>query len=151
MVMGMVKCKACGREFASTNTKDEICYPCENALKRLNGYAVSRGVHEQVRWERDIALEQLADYGLSLGERADVVKVVRCKDCKYFKPAYFKADDGTETPWDETFSFDDRSDGIHYGARCKHERNTAYGLKDMAFRNADDFCSYGERKDNDST
>ena len=40
MVMGMSKCKACGREFASTNTKDEICYPCKNALKRLNGYAV---------------------------------------------------------------------------------------------------------------
>ena len=38
--MGMDKCKACGREFASTNPKDEICYPCENALKRLNGYAV---------------------------------------------------------------------------------------------------------------
>ena len=34
------KCKVCGREFASTNPKDEICYPCENALKRLNGYAV---------------------------------------------------------------------------------------------------------------
>lgn len=78
----------------------------------------------------------------------DAVEVVRCKDCKYFKPAHFKADDGTETPWDETFSFDYRSDGIHYGARCKHERNTAYGLKDMAFRKADDFCSYGERKDN---
>ena len=47
--------------------------------------AVSRGVLDQVRWERDIALEQLADYGLSLGERADVVKVVRCKDCKHRK------------------------------------------------------------------
>lgn len=36
------KCKACGRDFASTNPKDEICYPCEHALKRLNGYAVHR-------------------------------------------------------------------------------------------------------------
>ena len=36
----MDKCKVCGREFASTNPKDEICYPCKNALKRLNGYAV---------------------------------------------------------------------------------------------------------------
>lgn len=90
------------------------------------------------RW----SYEESADYLIE----NDVVPVVRCKDCKYFKPAYFKADDGTETPWDETFSFDDRSDGIHYGARCKHERNTAYGLKDMAYRKADDFCSYGERK-----
>lgn len=38
--MGMDKCKACGREFASTDPKAEICYPCQNALKRLNGYAV---------------------------------------------------------------------------------------------------------------
>ena len=85
---------------------------------------------------------------IAYAKSVDAVEVVRCKDCKHFKPAYFKADDGTETPWDETFSFDDRSDGIHYGARCKHERNTAYGQKDMAFRKADDFCSYGERKDN---
>ena len=43
--------------------------------------AVSRCVHDQVRWERDIAIEQLESYGISLGEKAEVVKVVRCKDC----------------------------------------------------------------------
>lgn len=47
--------------------------------------AVSRGVHEQVRWERDVAIEQLESYGISLGEKADVVKVVRCRECKYEK------------------------------------------------------------------
>ena len=36
----MAKCKACGLDFASTNPTDEICYVCERALKRLNGYAV---------------------------------------------------------------------------------------------------------------
>ena len=76
----------------------------------------------------------------------DAVEVVRCKDCKNFKPAHFKADDGTETPWDETFSWDNRSDGIYHGGKCKHDRNTAYGQKDMAFRKPDDFCSYGERR-----
>ena len=77
----------------------------------------------------------------------DVVEVVRCKDCKHFKPAHFKADDGTETPWDETFNWDDRSDGIYHGGKCKHDRSTAYGQKDMAFRKPDDFCSYGERRE----
>ncbi len=77
----------------------------------------------------------------------DAVEVVRCKDCKHFKPAHFKADDGTETPWDETFSWDDRSDGVYHGGKCKHDRNTAYGQKDMAFRKPDDFCSYGERRE----
>ena len=37
--------------------------------------AVSRGYHEQVRWERDIALEQLESYGISLGEKAYAVKL----------------------------------------------------------------------------
>lgn len=36
----MSKCKACGRDFSSTNPKDKICYPCKHALNRLNGYAV---------------------------------------------------------------------------------------------------------------
>ena len=42
-------------------------------------------VIDQIRWERDTAIEQLAEIGKGLGERMDdVVKVVRCKDCKYY-------------------------------------------------------------------
>ena len=37
---------------------------------------VSRGLYEQIKWERDIALEQLESYGISLGSNAEVVKVV---------------------------------------------------------------------------
>ena len=41
-------------------------------------------VIDQIRWERDTAIEQLAEIGKGLGERMDdVEKVVRCKDCKY--------------------------------------------------------------------
>lgn len=32
---------------------------------------VSRGVFDQVMWERDIALEQLADLGLCLGQKIE--------------------------------------------------------------------------------
>ena len=39
--------------------------------------AVSRGVLDQVKWERDVAIEQLESYGVSLGEKAEVAKVVR--------------------------------------------------------------------------
>lgn len=42
---------------------------------------VSKGLYEQIKWERDVAIEQLKEYGVSLCEKADVVKVVRCKDC----------------------------------------------------------------------
>ena len=36
---------------------------------------VSKGLYEQIKWERDAALAQLEEYGASLGEKADVVKV----------------------------------------------------------------------------
>lgn len=47
--MEMRKCKACGRDFASTDDTKEICYVCFGALKRLNGYAVPV-IHGQ--WEK---------------------------------------------------------------------------------------------------
>ena len=36
---------------------------------------VSKELYEQIKWERDAALAQLKDYGVSLGEKADVMKV----------------------------------------------------------------------------
>ena len=51
--------------------------------QRLKADSVSRGCHDQVRWERDLAIGQLEEHGISFGCVAqDVVKVVRCKDCK---------------------------------------------------------------------
>lgn len=46
--------------------------------------AVSKGVLEQFRWERDIAMKQLEEYGIPFGTNKDedMVRVVRCKDCK---------------------------------------------------------------------
>ena len=45
---------------------------------------ISKGLYEQIKWERDVALAQLEEYGVSLGEKADVAEVVRCKDCKWY-------------------------------------------------------------------
>lgn len=36
---------------------------------------ISKGLYKQIKWERDVALAQLEEYGVSLGEKADVVKV----------------------------------------------------------------------------
>ena len=61
---------------------------------------VSKGLYEQIKWERDVALAQLEEYGVSLGEKADVMKVrhgrwvnthsdsefAQCSLCKY--PVY---------------------------------------------------------------
>lgn len=39
---------------------------------------------EQLKWERDTAIEQLEEHGISFGCKADVVAVVRCKDCRWY-------------------------------------------------------------------
>lgn len=44
-------------------------YPTIDPLK--NGYVLS-GVLDQVRWERDVAIEQLNSYGVQLGEKAEL-------------------------------------------------------------------------------
>lgn len=36
---------------------------------------VSRGVLEQVKWERDMAMQQLEEHGIPFGAKADVVEV----------------------------------------------------------------------------
>ena len=44
---------------------------------------VSAGAYEQIAWERDLAVQQLKDYGVGLGQVKDLAEVTRCKDCKY--------------------------------------------------------------------
>ena len=36
---------------------------------------VSKELYKQIKWERDVAIAQLEEYGVSLGEKADVVEV----------------------------------------------------------------------------
>ena len=48
-----------------------------------NADVVSKKAYEQVKRERDTAIEQLNSYGVGFCEKADVVPVVRCKDCKH--------------------------------------------------------------------
>ena len=57
--------------------------PMQHLIDAPTVDAVSRDVFDQVMWERDVAIEQLKSYGVSFGEKADVVKVVRCKDCRH--------------------------------------------------------------------
>lgn len=55
--------------------------------------AVSRGLFDQYKWERNVAIEQLEELGLSLGQKIDGVyltkekydKLLECVDkrCKY--------------------------------------------------------------------
>lgn len=76
------------------------------------------GAIEQVRWERDTAIEQLNSYGVGLCENADVQKIVRCEDCKY--------------------AFQHFQGHIY----CHRDGRNSF---EMTFQKHD-FCSYGERK-----
>lgn len=75
------------------------------------------GDYEQVKWERDCAIQQLQeDYGVGLGKMKpeNLVEVVFCKDCKY---AFF---------YPRTLMYE-----------CGRMEDT------LMF--PEDFCSYGER------
>ena len=82
--------------------------------------AVPRGAYDQVRWERDIAMQQLETLGYELGEK--VIPVVRCKDCKYWRGRKYNKHINGFLPW------------------C--------GFSALQ-READEFCSHGKRKDGD--
>lgn len=91
---------------------EAVVYGC-NTNKRLSGASYLKDIHSE--HPRTIsfytALEVVDEM---MGEpAADVVEVVRCKDCKYLNAEY----------------------------KCVNWR----GLYD--YTKADDFCSYGERRD----
>ena len=97
-------------------------------LRQVPGVdAVIRPVVEQIQWERDCAIEQLKDHGIPFGGKApDVVKVVRCKDCKHFT-----------TDCGVTYCDYHTSHACDYDGYCD-------GVCDVC---EDDFCSYGERRE----
>lgn len=81
---------------------------------------VSRSAYNQVKWERDLAIQQLReDYSVGLGAKksADAAPVVRCGECKNYDGEF----------------------------RCKCFTFDQEGMP--VFMRADDFCSYGERKE----
>ena len=83
---------------------------------------VSRGVYDQVRWERDTAIGQLEEHGIPFGGIApDVVKVVRCKDCKFYELKHYVVDGG-------------------YRMCCENKKGIWTATP------PDAFCSYGERR-----
>lgn len=87
-------------------------------IENAHADVVSRKAYEQVKWERDTAIEQLNSYEVDFCEEADVVPVVRCKDCIYNK--------GQSVEFDNIIF-------------CHKELPKA--------RTLNDYCSYGERKD----
>ena len=85
---------------------------------------VSREIHDQVVWERDQAINTLNQYGLGIGEKRDMVEVVRCVHCR---------------KWDEkgAYGIDSDGDDIMYG-RCAITKMVCPEKH---------FCGYGKKRE----
>ncbi len=86
----------------------------------------------------------------------EVDEVVRCKDCIYFQDRYVKLPDGSKRPYEKGEDYVPISVGINVGSYCKRiDYAIVHGYRDgepsvdetRLWTNPDDFCSYGERKD----
>lgn len=88
---------------------------------------------------------------------ADVTEVVRCKDCKFFQDRYvIVLLDGSKRPYKKGEDIVPLSGGINVGSYCKRiDYAIVHGYRNgepsvdetRLWTNPDDFCSYGERKD----
>lgn len=79
------------KSVVNESSKDEI----DEIIQRIKHFpavdAVSKSLYDQIKWERDIALEQLADLGISLGQKIDGVyltkekydELLECVDKRY--------------------------------------------------------------------
>ena len=84
------------------------------------------GLQKQIRWERGIAIEQLHQIGKEFGEKMDDVhKVVFCKDCEYWRETHDNDHQGNHSVIMECY----------------------YDQWHPQYRDADDFCSKGKKKD----
>lgn len=76
------KCDNCSDKMRSyCDENPSFALTCELICKAPTVDAVPVKSIEQIKWERDTAIEQLEEHGISFGCKADVVPVVRCKDC----------------------------------------------------------------------
>lgn len=83
--------------------------------------------------------------------QADVVEVVRCKDCIYFQPDYVLTNDGERRPYtdeekEHDFGIVNMEKGINCGSRCERYEKWE-GNNIPVWCNENDFCNYGKRKE----
>ena len=68
-------CGHCNKVYSEKPCESSDCDWMAFIDKEPAADVISKGLYEQIKWERDVASAQLEEYGVSLGEKADVVKV----------------------------------------------------------------------------
>lgn len=86
----------------------------------------------------------------------DMQEVVRCRDCIYFQDRYIELPDGSKRPYKKGESIVPLSVGTNVGSYCTRiDYAIVHGYRcgepsadeTRLWTKPDDFCSYGERKD----
>ena len=82
---------------------------------------------------------------------ADVVEVVRCKDCVYFQPNFVETNNGERRPYTEEeknspLGMVTCDVGVNCGSRCERFDYWEDNRFPVWFQE-NDFCSYGKRKE----
>ena len=106
----------------------------------------------QMATEDGDTLVSLADVRRAIEQTptADVVEVIRCKDCKHFIPEHIRLDNGTTrayTEQEKNLPFGVMGDvGINCGSRCMRYQHWEENRVPVWVQE-DDFCSYGKRRE----
>ena len=75
-------------EFNIDDFKVPILVVRQNILDMPTIDVVSKGLFEQIKWERDIAISQLEELGLSLGQKIEYANVVPKEQYEDLKEAF---------------------------------------------------------------
>ena len=86
----------------ATDSKQKFTLEEVNALRMA---VAALRLEDQIRWERDVAIQQLADLGYSLGEKSRTScsetpnsskqpEIIRCKDCVNYHDYYNTKEQG---------------------------------------------------------
>lgn len=130
---------------------------CTKIIKKEFSLIKSSGVSMYQKGRRDGLV--LANAILRYDKRvpnADVVEVVRCKDCKYYQDRYIELPDCSKRPYKKGESSVPLSVGINVGSYCTRiDYAIVHGYRHgepsvdetRLWTKPDGFCSYGERKD----
>ena len=80
----IIKAYIAEKSYTGNFAAGVACDIRDNVIAELPSVdAVSRGVFEQFKWERDVAMEQLEEHGIAFGakKQGDAVPVVCCGEC----------------------------------------------------------------------
>lgn len=95
---------------------------------------------------------------ISQAPTISAVEVVRCRECAYFRDKHVLTPDGqrksySEFPPEAFRGLDDTSVtcsyGINVGSQCLVDCDSGYGEDKTVFRQPNDYCSRGVRREHD--